>query len=624
MAPRTTGWLAVIGGTALLALALQALVRRQLEPRPAAPSRCEGCHEGVTGIERAHEHVGCSGCHLGDPRAPRAEAGHIGLVRLPGQLVDVDGTCGKVDCHPALPARLRGNIMTTMNGVVSIDRWVFAEQPTKLARTPVTSLGHSPADTHLRNLCASCHLGATKAEAGPVTERSRGGGCLACHLEYGEEAVRDLARRRTDGGAALRFAHARLSSRVPDSACFGCHSRSGRVSLNYQGWHEGGPPDGGDGEARVLEDGRTVWRAVADVHAERGLGCTDCHGSWEVMGDGRQPLDREAQAVVACTDCHRDTPPPSRALEALDPESRRLAERDGLADAPRRFVVSERRGVPLVGTWVEEDGGVWTRARATRRTARAAAPARACGQDGVHRRVSCPACHESWAPQCVTCHTRFEPDAVMFDLLEHREAPGAWLETGGPTLVEPPVLGVRVADGGAVRFAGFAPGMVLTIDLSSATSPGSETGRAVGFDGGAAPAPAHFRRLFAPIVAHTVRREARPCEGCHARPEALGYGHGRLSFTTRQGRIHVSFAPSAPPRLEDGLPTDAWIGFLAARGTESTTRDDARPLSVEEQRRVLTVGACLTCHPPAAPPWHQTLDRPGLPPRSPRCPTGPW
>jgi hypothetical protein len=28
-----------------------------------------------------------------------------------------------------------------------------------------------------------------------------------------------------------------------------------------------------------------------------------------------------------------------------------------------------------------------------------------------------------------------------------------------------------------------------------------------------------------------------------------------------------------------------------------STRDDVRPFTVEEQRRILRVGACLTCHP---------------------------
>jgi hypothetical protein len=36
-------------------------------------------------------------------------------------------------------------------------------------------------------------------------------------------------------------------------------------------------------------------------------------------------------------------------------------------------------------------------------------------------------------------------------------------------------------------------------------------------------------------------------------------------------------------------------------------RDDVRPLSVEEQRRVLAVGACLTCHAPEAAVMRESL-----------------
>jgi hypothetical protein len=46
----------------------------------------------------------------------------------------------------------------------------------------------------------------------------------------------------------------------------------------------------------------------------------------------------------------------------------------------------------------------------------------------------------------------------------------------------------------------------------------------------------------------------------------------------------------------DGLPADAWIPFLGTRTGMVSTRDDVRPFSVEEQRRILAVGACLTCH----------------------------
>ena len=43
---------------------------------------------------------------------------------------------------------------------------------------------------------------------------------------------------------------------------------------------------------------------------------------------------------------------------------------------------------------------------------------------------------------------------------------------------------------------------------------------------------------------------------------------------------------------------DAWVGFLehAANRPTRGTRPDVRPFSVDEQERILTVGACLTCH----------------------------
>jgi hypothetical protein len=46
----------------------------------------------------------------------------------------------------------------------------------------------------------------------------------------------------------------------------------------------------------------------------------------------------------------------------------------------------------------------------------------------------------------------------------------------------------------------------------------------------------------------------------------------------------------------DGFPANAWIPFLGERHDMVSTRDDVRPFSIEEQRRILRVGACLTCH----------------------------
>ena len=69
-------------------------------------------------------------------------------------------------------------------------------------------------------------------------------------------------------------------------------------------------------ELRRLDDGRVVRRGIGDIHTERGMGCIDCHGSWEVMGRGNKVFHREDQATVQCTDCHTATPKPLTELDA--------------------------------------------------------------------------------------------------------------------------------------------------------------------------------------------------------------------------------------------------------------------------------------------------------------------
>ncbi|MDP1825663.1 MAG: hypothetical protein Q8L48_20550 [Archangium sp.] len=583
----------VLAGLAL-GLVLQLWVmHEQGRPLPVRRDECAGCHRQVEGIEPGHATLSCAACHLGNAFTAEPKLSHVGLVRIPGNAADMARTCGASGCHVDVPQRIGNNIMNTMNGVVSVDRWVFGEQPTPTAITPVQRLGHSPADTHLRNLCASCHLSNPKTEAGPLHERSRGGGCNACHLRYSEEALDSLGKGRDPG---VRFVHSALSVKPEPIACFGCHSRSGRVSLNAEGWQEFAG-DAGSAELRQLDDGRVVKKGLPDVHTERGLGCVDCHGSWEVMGDGTLPLHREAQSTLRCTDCHRvvdrSRVSPSAPLGVngdelelhfaeLDPESKRIAKLEGFDVPDRRYLAIARSGVALINTFVA-DGGAFLTGKYTGRTVAMVPPADACTKGTAHDALACATCHEAWVPQCVSCHSRFIADGGMYDLLDNAQAPGDWQEEGGAPLADRASLGVRELDGGARRVEEFAPGMVMTL---------------------AAPAGTTFHRLFAPVFAHTIRRESRSCLDCHASSLALGYGRGELRYDSKRW----TFSPRFPLRKEDGLPEDAWIGFLQTRGFESTTREDTRPFTVEEQRRVLTVGVCLGCHAPGSAPMQQGLD----------------
>jgi len=132
-----------------------------------------------------------------------------------------------------------------------------------------------------------------------------------------------------------------------------------------------------------------------------------------------------------------------------------------------------------------------------------------------------------------------------------------------------------------LAWRGLISGMILTFDRNK------EEGKAPDIV---------FRRLYGKLFAHTVRREARSCESCHADPLALGFGKGKLRYAVSGTTGRWQFTPEKKASPHDGLPEDAWTGFLKAREGMVSTREGARPFSVEEQRRVLTVGACLACH----------------------------
>jgi hypothetical protein len=105
-----------------------------------------------------------------------------------------------------------------------------------------------------------------------------------------------------------------------------------------------------------------------------------------------------------------------------------------------------------------------------------------------------------------------------------------------------------------------------------------------------------FQRLYAPAEPHTTQKEGRKCVSCHNSPLALGYGYGKLEYKTGSGKGRWRFTPRFAPNPNDGLPEDAWIGFLAFRSKNVSTRENVNPFNVEEQRRILLAGACLTCH----------------------------
>jgi len=537
---------------------------------------CQYCHSGVQGFSPAHspEAIGCASCHLGNPFTIDKNLAHSEMIKIPGNLSDAKLTCGNENCHPDISDRLPNSIMSTMSGVISVDKFTFDDADNLDELYNVNELKNDASDTHLKNLCASCHIGKEKKEYGKITQLSRGGGCNACHLNYSENSLSDLDSLKS---GFLIKAHPSLSLEITDEHCFGCHSRSGRISTNYEGWHETQLswkeiPD--SGKYRLLEDERVFVFVEEDVHHQKGLACIDCHVSKEVMGDGNLYAHKEEQEIVACEDCHFQNEPSVVALDELDSESKKIV--DVRKFNAKEFLTTKKRNAPLINTYKAATGEWKLKDKINGKEHPLNPPNFICAEGKAHDRLSCSSCHTAWAPQCVGCHTEFNPVRKGINHLTDEETKGAWEEAVGIFFAEAPTLGV--IDG---KIHPFVPGMILTINKNSYTKNGEEE---------------IFKRLFAPASPHTISAKGRSCKSCHNNPLALGYGRGELKYNIKDGSGVWSFIPEYENDKHDGLPQDAWIGFLDEKSKGQATRENAGAFSVEEQKKILTVGACLVCH----------------------------
>ncbi|HWA95775.1 MAG TPA: hypothetical protein VG844_14330 [Terracidiphilus sp.] len=559
---------------------------------PLVLNRREGClvcHGTMTGFAGAHNpaSIGCASCHLGNPWTLDSNLAHKGMTLTPGNLSVVHLTCGSSNCHNDQAERVHHSLMNTMSGVVTVDKYVFGENSDLNAHFNVANLGHSPADAHLRELCASCHLGQDKMHPGPIHEDSRGGGCSACHLHY--DAASEAELHRT-ANAAAPLHHPEISLQVRKESCFGCHSRSGRISTNYEGWMEtlldektARASNGWPTQFRVLEDGRVFTKHPADVHAEKGMTCIDCHLASEVMGDGTSPPHENDAIKIACADCHVNGIAPTEEFAQLDAETQQIVAMRKLNEPGRQFVRTKWQHIAYPNVFLDASEHPVTLLEDNRTLLKPKPMAKIC-TDTAHKRLECSACHTAWAPQCITCHTSFDPKQEGWDHLAGKFIKGSWQEEPRNYLGDAPTLGVErmTARNGTAgeRIATFIPGMILHLDLP----------------GGPAKAHTEFKRIFAPASAHTTAARARDCRSCHNNPLALGYGRGQLQYVVHGRTGEWKFTPQFSAAPEDGLPQDAWIGFLKEPDGNLATRKGSRPFTLEEQHRILLVGTCLSCH----------------------------
>lgn len=557
---------------------------------------CLNCHIRNSGFSEYHnpELIGCISCHLGNASAIEKDLAHKGMVLIPGNLSDAPETCGK--CHKDELHKINHSLMTTNSGLVAVDKFIFGEADSPDYHYNINELQFSAADTHLRNLCANCHLGAQKKEFGEITQLSRGGGCNACHLNYSEQAKTDLDKYIKSSKVDLPNVHPSTDVFMTNVHCFGCHSRSSRISTNYEGWHEtllnkDEVPD--NSGYKVFEDERVYSFEGSDVHHDKGLLCIDCHSSHEVMGDGKDYLHEEKAVSLNCNDCHYKDKPNTISFEELDIESSLVFLHRKYEHRDKRILAVKEDGHPLVNTFVNENDEAFLIGKKDGEIHPLKKQGEVCSKDIAHTTVSCSACHAQWAPRCIGCHNTFESKSEQaYDLLDKKVVSGSWVEHVYEFMADKPAMGVRM-HGDERIIEPAIPGMILTIDHSNFENTDKGT---------------TFHRLYAPNSPHTIGKKTRNCKSCHTNPAAIGYGKGELIYKVESNVGKWSFVPSYELNPNDQLPEDSWIPFVKEQNAKVySTRTDFRPFNIKEQQRILLVGACLQCHKEDSKIMKQTL-----------------
>ncbi len=400
-----------------------------------------------------------------------------------------------------------------------------------------------------------------------------------------------------------------------------------------------------------------------DVHYQKGMTCQDCHTSFDVHGDGFLAAANLAAVQIECSDCHGtpDQYPWELPLGFMD------EFRESPAEGSGRGVASEQLPHALQGYLFDVRDGFLLTARGNPyenvvRDGDEVIVHTAAGKDlalkplkklfeekrvsqrgrvamqgvAAHmQRMECYSCHASWTPQCFGCHVKIDfsqkdkcPECdesqQAFDWVAagRLHADDAYRairgESGFDTVIpgkvteqrsyerwEEPMLGVN----GEGRVTPLAPGcqpsvtvigedgQPLLLNHIFRTEAGAEGGGAQG----------QLAIDMSPTQPHTMTKNARTCESCHASRKALGLG---ISSTRPWDEQHVVdletvdrhiLAKNARPQMEPIANLDHdWSQIVDEQGNQLATVGHhfqlSRAFNKQELDRMSREGTCIACH----------------------------
>ncbi len=524
--------------------------------------------------------------------------------------------------------------------------------------------------TYLRQECLRCHTGSKgRQKRGDF----RGIGCSSCHIPYSNDGFYEgndptipkdepghmLVHQIQSSRNAKVSVHGVTYTGVPVETCSTCHNRGKRIGVSYEGLMETNykPTYDEHGNTQPKLHTKHYLHLKSDVHMRKGMLCQDCHTTRDLHGDGFLSGATLGPVEIECQDCHGttkkypwelplgygdefDTKPMQGAPRGV---TKNLADylKKGTTFKPRDGYLLTARGNPYKNVVKDGDevmvhlaSGKDIRLKPLKKLKEEGkiSPKGLVAMDKISthtERLECYTCHDTWAPQCYGCHVKIDysqnhkevdwlaaahdhdlhgATATMRGTLKEHLIPGKVSETRSYLRWENPPL----VQNGEGRVSPAMPGCQVVVSVIG------KSGKAIlqnhVFMMPDYKHPEKKRKLpgivMASVHSHTIQKEARACESCHANPAAMGYGieGGKLwgdmgkDFTvdlkTADGRIIPSRYTVQKPKIEN-FNVD-WSRFVDENGTWLQTVDNhwnlAGPLSNEQRARLDRRGVCLSCH----------------------------
>ncbi|MEQ1565873.1 MAG: hypothetical protein ABMA64_09570 [Myxococcota bacterium] len=491
--------------------------------------------------------------------------------------------------------------------------------------------------------CSGCHAG----DAGPPgsTGRFRGGGCTSCHMAYGftgrpgaQDPTAPLGQPwDPDHMVAPERPHVQAHEitstaqvlgggtfvrGVADATCAACHTGSNGTSLQYVGVRVDPGEDVVNGfqypalpyvytlmpfdpavqnetlygyvreQLIALEDYDGDGRddTPADVHAEAGMGCVDCHAGAELHGSGQLGSRASQATAIACESCHGYAESVVSGVACVDfggvaatcatdrrgdPLRNVSIDAAGVVwltsklDGERHFVPQTHQLVvdtgalhPVTGQPLYTADASFAMGRANDTPADGLGPAQlvvpvAEGFSHLDR-MSCDACHASWTNTCVGCHLELAYDDQTPTFSSVTGAQVAVRITGRETAYSTPLWDLlEVGPSGRIGAGQLGGGLFFRYtDLDGdpsawlAFSDLNGNGNQPGVDGRGPLASLSHGSTYAHSIRGEVTTDAegvRSCAVCHLNTDMLAtWGDGYRAF-------RASLAAGDMASLDHGL-----------------------------------------------------------------------